>query len=110
MFAINTACQKDLVNGNVLNIFRNNVSKDLFLDTVSDGRPADKWVANATYVKVRYTDGSMKGDGKNARRKGKSPSNWTKKNKLKIGIMQERKGGSQEDDQVKEGRFVGIGF
>jgi len=101
VFAIDTACQKGLVNGNVLNIFRNNVSKDLFLATVGDGRLADKWVANATSVKVRYTDGSMKGAGKNARRKGKSTSNWVKKNKLKIGIMQERKRGKEAKRKTK---------
>jgi len=85
------ACKKGLVNGNVLNIFKNNVSKELFNKKAGNGRLADNWVANVTSVKVQYTDGSMKGAGKNARRKGKSTSNWAKKQKIRYGLIQERK-------------------
>ena len=49
------------------------------------------WVANATSVRVKYTDGSLKGAGKNARRKGKSTSDWAKKKRVRYGVIKERK-------------------
>ena len=58
---------------------------------VGNGRLADNWIVNVTSSKALYTDGSMGGPGKNARRKGKSTSNWKKKQKLHYDIVQKRK-------------------
>lgn len=77
------ACQRGLCSPNVLSFFRNSVTgKDYHL-TVGDGRLADHWVANVKGPKALYTDGSAGGEGKHARRKGKSTSDWVKKQKAK---------------------------
>eukprot|EP00566_Odontella_aurita_P007799 CAMPEP_0113557394 /NCGR_PEP_ID=MMETSP0015_2-20120614/17770_1 /TAXON_ID=2838 /ORGANISM="Odontella" /LENGTH=702 /DNA_ID=CAMNT_0000458821 /DNA_START=314 /DNA_END=2419 /DNA_ORIENTATION=- /assembly_acc=CAM_ASM_000160 len=75
------ACEKGLVSANVLRMFRINVSEDVFVERVGTGRLADNWLANVTSYKALYTDGTAGGAGKNARRKGKSTSDWAKKQK-----------------------------
>ena len=77
------ACQRGLCSANVLAMFRNSVSKKDFHLTVGEGRLADHWIANITSPRALYTDGSTGGAGKNARRKGKSTSDWVKKKKVK---------------------------
>lgn len=72
------ACEKGLVSANVLKMFRNHVTEKTFVQKAGDGRLADKWISNVSGNKVLYTDGSVGGAGKNARRKGKSTSNWKK--------------------------------
>jgi hypothetical protein len=77
------ACQRGLCSANVLSQFRNSVSEEDYRLTVGNGRLADHWIANITGPRALYTDGSKGGAGKNARRKGKSTSDWTKKAKAK---------------------------
>ena len=67
----------------MLKLFKNNVSQETFVQTVGQGRLADIWIANVTSGKALYTDGTMGGPGKNARRKGKSTSNWAKNQRRK---------------------------
>lgn len=77
------ACQRGLCSANVLTMFRNSVSKEDYHLTVGKGRLADEWLANITGPRALYTDGSKGGAGKNARRKGKSTSEWARKTKAK---------------------------
>lgn len=93
------ACQRGLCSANVLAAFRHGVSKEEYHLTVGDGRLADRWIANITSPRARYadgskdgarrspralyTDGSRGGAGKHARRKGKSTSEWARKNRAK---------------------------
>jgi hypothetical protein len=77
------ACQRGLCSSSILTLFRNNTSEEDFRLTVGQGRLADHWIANVTSPKALYTDGSSKGAGKNARRHGKSTSNWAKKQQQK---------------------------
>lgn len=77
------ACQRGLCSNSLLTLFRNNTSEENFRLTVGQGRLADHWIANVTSPKALYTDGSSKGAGKNARRHGKSTSNWAKKQQQK---------------------------
>ena len=77
------ACQRGLCSANVLSLFRKSVSEEDYHLTVGRGRLADNWIANITGPRALYTDGSKGGAGKNARRKGKSTSDWSKKTKAK---------------------------
>ena len=77
------ACQRGLCSANVLTLFRNSVSEEDYHLTVGKGRLADHWIANITGPRALYTDGSKGGAGKHAKRKGKSTSNWAKKNRAK---------------------------
>jgi len=65
------ACKKGMVNANVLKLFQNNISQEIFSNKVGNGRLANNWVVNVTSSKALYTDGSTRGRGKNTRRKGK---------------------------------------
>lgn len=73
------ACERGLCSAHILTFFRNNVSKEEFRLTVGEGRLADNWIANIKGPRALYTDGSTGGADKHARRKGKSTSNWVKK-------------------------------
>lgn len=77
------ACQRGLCSANVLSCFRSCVSDEDYRLTVGQGRLADHWIANIKSPRVLYTDGSKGGAGKNARRKGKSTSDWAKKTDAK---------------------------
>ncbi len=77
------ACQRGLCSANVLAQFRKSVSEEDFHLTVGRGRIADQWISNITGPRALYTDGSKGGAGKNARRKGKSTSDWAKKARAK---------------------------
>lgn len=78
-----------------------NVSSDLFTEKVGNGRLADKWVANVTTEKALYTDGTSGGEGKNARRKGKSTSDWLKKQKVREVEIQRLKTARAERKKAK---------
>ena len=77
------ACQRGLCSSAILTLFRNNVSEEEFRLTVGKGRLVDSWISNVTSPKALYTDGSSRGAGKNARRHGKSTSDWAKKQQKK---------------------------
>jgi len=77
------ACKGGFVSADVLQMLRLTMSEDEFEDIVGDGRLADDWVVNVTSGVALYTDGSTGGEGKNARRKGKSTSDWAKKQRVK---------------------------
>ena len=94
LFAL--SCERGLVSYDVLQLFKSCVSKERFIEICGDGRLADNWVANVTSKKAFYTDGSLGGAGKNARRKGKSTSDWVKKNRIKIEMKQARHRMKQE--------------
>ena len=77
------ACERGLCSNAVLTLFRNSTTKEEYELTVGRGRLADKWIANVTSPKALYTDSSTKGAGKNARRQGKSTTDWLKKQRQK---------------------------
>ncbi|KAL3821696.1 hypothetical protein ACHAXA_003254 [Cyclostephanos tholiformis] len=77
------ACQRGLCSANVLACFRSCVSDEEYRLTVGKGRLADHWIANIKSPRALYTDGSKGGAGKNARRKGKSTSDWAKRAKAR---------------------------
>eukprot|EP00978_Attheya_sp_CCMP212_P001288 scaffold2680_cov57-Attheya_sp.AAC.3 len=67
------------------------MGEDTFMEIAGSGRLADHWIANVKSSKAIYTDGSMGGAGKHARRKGKSTSDWAKKQRKKENVHKERK-------------------
>ena len=79
------------VSANVLKLLKQNVSEKQFSTIVGKGRLADKWLVNVTSATVRYTDFTNGGANKHARRKGKSTSNWAKKQRKRIASLQARK-------------------
>ena len=85
------ACQRGLCSANVLAQLRKSVPEKDYHLTVGHGRLADHWIANITGPRALYTDGSKGGAGKNARRKGKSTSDWAKKAKVKESLRAARK-------------------
>ena len=85
------ACQRGLCSANVLAQLRKSVPEKDYNLTVGHGRLADHWIANITGPRALYTDGSKGGAGKNARRKGKSTSDWAKKAKAKESLRAARK-------------------
>ncbi len=85
------ACQLGFVSADVLKTLKANVSDEEFIGIVGNGRLADMWVANVTTRLVRYTDFTLGGANKNARRKGKSTSNWEKKQRQKLASIHDRK-------------------
>ena len=98
------ACSKGLCSADVLKIFRNSVSEEDFIATVGSGRLADNWVANVRSGKALYTDGTTGGKGKNARRKGKSTSDWAKKQRRKEEERQHRKMAKEERRQKRRAK------
>ena len=95
------ACSKGLCSADVLKVFRNSVSEEDFVATVGSGRLADNWVANVRSGKALYTDGTTGGKGKNARRKGKSTSDWAKKQRRREEELQHRKMAKEERRQKR---------
>ena len=95
------ACSKGLCSADVLKVFRNSVSEEDFVATVGSGRLADNWVANVRSGKALYTDGTTGGKGKNARRKGKSTSDWAKKQRRREEERQHRKMAKEERRQKR---------
>ena len=85
------ACQRGLCSADVLLFFKKHVSEEDFVLTVGKGRLADNWIANIKGPRALYTDGSKGGPGKHARRKGKSTSNYVKKQKEKDAKHESRK-------------------
>jgi len=96
------ACQRGLCSANVLACFRSCVSDEDYRLTVGHGRLADHWIANITSPRALYTDGSKGGAGKNARRKGKSTSDWVKKTKAKDVERETRKSDKQAKKSFKK--------
>ena len=94
------ACQRGLCSADVLAFFRKSVSEEEYKLTVGKGRLADNWIANIKGPRALFTDGSSGGAGKNARRKGKSTSNYMKKQKEQNSKRTERK-----DDKKKKKFF-----
>ena len=92
------ACQRGLCSASVLTLFRNTVSEEDYGLTVGKGRLVDGWVKNVTGPKALYTDGTKGGEGKNARRDGKSTSDWAKKQREK----EARRGKMKETKKVKK--------
>ena len=88
------ACSKGLCSADVLKIFRNSVSEEDFIATVGSGRLADNWVANVRSGKALYTDGTTGG-------KGKSTSDWAKKQRRKEEERQHRKMAKEERRQKR---------
>ena len=85
------ACQRGLCSADVLAFFRNAVSEEDYVLTVGKGRLADHWIANIRGPRALYTDGSSGGAGKHARRKGKSTSDYVKKQRVKDSQRDRRK-------------------
>jgi len=96
------ACKKGLVSADVLKVFRNQVSDDEFVEKVGQGRIADNWIANVTSSKALYTDGTMGGKGKNARRKGKSTSGWSRKQRKNEKEWEQRKASKAQKKLLKK--------
>jgi hypothetical protein len=78
-----------------------NVPETNFTEKVGHGRLADKWIANVTAEKALYTDGTSGGEGKNARRKGKSSSDWLKKQQLRDKDIQRLEASKVERKKTK---------
>ena len=85
------ACQRGLCSADVLAFFRNAVSEEDYVLTVGKGRLADHWIANIRGPRALYTDGSSGGAGKHARRKGKSTSDYVKKQRVKESQRERRR-------------------
>lgn len=85
------ASKHGFVSAKVLRLLKQNVSDKDFTSIVGNGRLADNWLANVTSTIVRYTDFTNGGANKHARRKGKSTSNWAKKQRKRIESTKERK-------------------
>jgi hypothetical protein len=96
------ACQRGLCSANVLAVFRSCVSDEDYRLTVGKGRLADHWIANIKGPRALYTDGSKGGAGKNARRKGKSTSDWAKKAKAKEVVRETRKNDKKAKKSFKK--------
>ena len=98
------AASKGLVSADVLKTLRSNASNEVFTQIAGDGRLADNWVENVTSSLALYTDGTTGGAGKNARRKGKSTSNWAKKENERKGNIMHRKHAKIDKKRLKHER------
>ena len=76
------AARKGLVSASVLKLLKASLPNKKYKQIVGSGRLADSWIKNVTSIKAMYTDGTKGGPDKNARRKGKSTSDWIKKKKI----------------------------
>lgn len=101
------ACRGGFVSSDVLTSLRINTNDEEYKKIVGDGRLADKWVANVTSGLALYTDGTTGGAGKNARRKGKSTSDWAKKQRQKDEEIRNRKKAKAEKKRNRKIRMVG---
>lgn len=98
------ACGGGFVSANVLKMLRTHTSTEEYIEIVGSGRLADNWIANVTSGVAVYTDGTTGGEGKNARRKGKSTSNWAKKQREREEEMLSRKQAKAEKKRLKTKR------
>ena len=98
------ACSGGFVSANVLKMLRTHTSTEEYIEIVGAGRLADNWIANVTSGVAVYTDGTTGGEGKNARRKGKSTSNWAKKQREREEEMLSRKQAKAEKKRLKTKR------
>eukprot|EP01083_Nonionella_stella_P282016 959808_1 len=96
------ACKGGFVSADVLQMLRLTMSEEEFEDIVGDGRLADDWVVNVTSGVALYTDGSTGGEGKNARRKGKSTTDWAKKQRVKSERIRAGKEAKAERKRLKK--------
>mmetsp|Transcript_5380 Transcript_5380/g.6892 ORF Transcript_5380/g.6892 Transcript_5380/m.6892 type:complete len:770 (-) Transcript_5380:35-2344(-) len=99
------ASNNGFVSADVLKELKSNVSAEEFTDLVGDGRLANNWVTNVTSKLALYTDFTNGGAGKNAKRKGKSTSNWMKKQKQRGALIEERKRLKIEKKRLKKKRM-----
>jgi len=98
------ACSGGFVSANVLKMLRTQTSTEEYIAIVGSGRLADNWIENVTSGVAVYTDGTTGGEGKNARRKGKSTSNWAKKQREREETMLSRKQAKFEKKRLKTKR------
>lgn len=99
-----TACNKGMCSADVLKIFQNMVSEDDYVKIVGDGRLPQNWIKNVTSGRALYSDGTTGGEGKNARRKGKSTSNWAQKQRVRKESVATRKQAKTEKKWLKKGK------
>jgi hypothetical protein len=92
------------VSADVLKTLRTNTTNEIYTDIVGNGRLADRWVENVTSGLALYTDGTTGGAGKNARRKGKSTSNWVRKQSDRKNAIQSRNDSKMEKKRLKRER------
>ena len=92
------------ISADVLKLLKASVSEEEYTQIAGRGRLADKWVENVTSGMALYTDGTMGGAGKNARRKGKSTSKWAKKQGDKEQKIQLRLQAKAEKKRLKKTR------
>lgn len=85
------AASNGMVSADVLKMLRTSLSPTDFESIAGIGRLAENWICNVTSGKALYTDGTMGGEGKHARRKGKSTSDWAKKQRKRTVAIQLRK-------------------
>ncbi len=98
------ACEGGFVSADVLKMLRINTTNEVFTQIVGNGRLPDKWVGNVTSGLALYTDGTTGGEGKNARRKGKSTSNWVRKQNERNQAIQSRNQAKKEKKRLKRER------
>jgi hypothetical protein len=96
------AASNGMVSADVLKMLRKSVSPFDFESIVGDGRLSENWICNVTSGKALYTDGTMGGEGKNARRKGKSTSDWAKKQRKRTLAIQLRKEEKAKKRQLRK--------
>jgi len=104
MHLFSQASGAGLVSADVLKMLRTNITNEEYTQIAGNGRLADKWIANVTSGLALYTDGTAGGAGKNARRQGKSTSNWSKKQRERDESMQNRKQAKTEKKLLKRER------
>ena len=90
-----------MCSADVLQILKNSVSEQEFVKVVGSGRLVDSWIENVTSRLALYTDGTNGGQGKNAQRKGKSTSNWAKKQQERDDMIAARKKRKSEKRLLK---------
>ena len=93
-----------MCSADVLKVFKNTVSEGDFVSVVGDGRLPDSWVENVTSARALYSDGTTGGQGKNARRKGKSTSNWAQKQREHEENVAAKKRAKSEKKLLKRGK------
>jgi hypothetical protein len=96
------AASNGMVSADVLKMLRKNLPHADFESTAGNGRLAENWICNVTSGKALYTDGTMGGEGKHARRKGKSTSDWAKKQRKRTAVIQMRKEEKAKKRQLRK--------
>ena len=100
----NKASGAGFVSADVLKMLKTNTTYEVFTQIVGNGRLPDNWVENVTSGRALYTDGTTGGAGKNARRKGKSTSNWARKQNERNESIQSRNQAKTEKKILKRER------